>query len=702
MRACMRYNAGRVSLLGALGAALALVLACVLPRPAAAAPAHGASPPPASAYTVHRACPPPAPGHASCNALALLARTAAARAYSTRIGLAASTAVTPVARRASDSCETAPSAAAGCFGLTPSELHSAYDLADEPSGEQTVALVDAYNDPEAEADLETFDNEYGLPACTHVEGCFEQVNEHGKGETSKLPFPKTVEELDAAREGDSEEAAEAEEAEGWSIEISLDIETTRAICQSCHILLVEAGSTSYADLESAERTAASLHANEISNSWGGPECIQAAVRECVSDSSAFEDPGTVITASAGDSGYLEWFGDDSGFVGFPASSPHVVAVGGTRLELSPDGAWSNETVWNDGGESHGELDGWGATGGGCSVQFEAQPWQQEASDWSSVGCGTYRAVADVAADADPYTGLAVYDSLTEKCEIAFEEEGAGGVQTERVVNWCTIGGTSLASPLIASVFALAGGAHGVAYPARTLYENEVSSPSSLHDVKGGSNGRCDEPFVEPPGELGHSGCTSEEEAHSCSGRLICKAANGYDGPTGVGTPDGLAAFEPTGKGEGGGPPHEGGDGEEGSKDGGGGGDSGSSTGTGAEAPGAGASTPLASTSAALLSHLALTLGALVALDTSPARMHQVAFTFIATRATKVSVSLQKRVSSHGHTRWHSLLRAFELLAASGRNTERLPGRAALTGGTYRLTLTGAQGAGSEVLVFHLG
>ncbi len=197
-----------------------------------------------------------------------------------------------------------------------------------------------------------------------------------------------------------------------------------------------------------------------------------------------------------------------------------VAVGAADCR----GAWAGETVWN----------GDGATGGGCSVVFAAQPWQQSVSDWSGVGCGAKRAVVDVSADADPYTGVAVRDTSPE-CEYRYEES-----KVKHVLYWCTIGGTSVSSPLIASTFALAGGASGVEYPARTLYENELRSPGSLHDVTAGSNGECSEPFT----ETGLSGCTPAEEAASCATKGICLAGTGYDGPTGVGTPDGIAAFKP--------------------------------------------------------------------------------------------------------------------------------------------------------------
>ena len=141
---------------------------------------------------------------------------------------------------------------------------------------------------------------------------------------------------------------------------------------------------------------------------------------------------------------------------------------------------------------------------------------------------------NVSADADPYTGLAVHDTSPE-CEYKYEE-----AKVKHVLYWCTIGGTSVASPLIASTFALAGGASKVEYPAKTLYENEAKSPGSLHDVTTGSNGECTKPFS----ETGLSGCTSTEESKSCAAKAICLAGTGYDGPTGVGTPDGITAFKP--------------------------------------------------------------------------------------------------------------------------------------------------------------
>ncbi len=485
-----RLVASRILAAGALCALLTLFWLAPQPAGAQGSQRVAVSPLPASDYSVRPVCAPPAPGHASCLALELVAQTPAARAHSHPLGMTRSVPIR--AGEAAEVCRP-PIAAEGCWGLRPQDLHSAYGLPARAPSQQTIALVDAYDDPTAEKDLKVYDNEFELPACTHANGCFTKINQQGK----RKPLPEA-----------NDEAA---------VEISLDIEIAHATCQNCHIMLVEAESLEYKNLEAAENQAVLEGATEISNSWYGDEPP--------TDSAAFDHPGIVITAAAGDYGYLNWgFSGEAapeeierGAVNYPASSPHVVAVGGTRLELnSPANTWERETVWN----------GYGATGSGCSARFAAPPWQLELPDWSIVGCGSSRAVADVAADADPYTGVAVYDSTP-------DAEG-------NVLYWRTVGGTSLASPLIAATFALAGGARGVEYPARTLYEGEARLPASLHDVESGSDGECTK-RVTPEGL---SGCTVPEEAASCSGQASCVAGPGYDGPSGVGTPDGIGAFEP--------------------------------------------------------------------------------------------------------------------------------------------------------------
>ncbi len=350
------------------------------------------SPLPASNYSTRAACTRPAPGSAGCLAVQLVPATPAARAHDHPLAMSAAAPIRP-----------SSAAAEGAFGLRPQDFHSAYDLPTSAPPGQTIAVVDAYDDPNAEHDLAVYDREFGLPECTTANGCFAKINQNGQ--TSPLP-PVSGE---------------------WSLEEALDVEAAHAICQSCRILLVEANSNSNAALEAAENRAVLAGATEVSNSWGSVEPV--------ADSPAFNHPGVVITAAAGDNGYLNWDAweaGERGSVEYPASSPHVVAVGSTRLTLR-HGEWANEAVWNNGD---------GASGGGCSAHFAAPPWQRALSNWRTVGCGGARAVADVAVDGDPYTGAAVYDSTP---------------WNGYSIGWATVGGTSLSSPVIAAAFALAGG-----------------------------------------------------------------------------------------------------------------------------------------------------------------------------------------------------------------------------------------------------
>ncbi|HEY3758289.1 MAG TPA: S8 family serine peptidase [Solirubrobacteraceae bacterium] len=398
----------------------------------------------------------------------------------------------------------------GTYGLSPEDLRSAYfpgERPDAPVGEpQTIALVDAYDDPDAEGDLAVYSKAFGLPVlprCANEAGsdCFAQVNQNG--ETGNPPVAYDQQEIELAS--------------NWAGEISIDIEVAHGICRNCRILLVEASSAGGIALEEAVKTAERLGATEVSNSWTGGERNERA-------ESPFDDPRVVITAGAGDNGYLNWAADNPDVIGanFPASSPYVIAVGGTRLTLTSAGTRASETVWN--GDARKEVGG-----GGCSAWFSAPPWQTAVPDWDSVGCGTgteaKRAVADIAADSDPDTGVAIYDSMPYYLSPGFEV----------TPGWQTIGGTSVASPIVASLFALVGGAQNVAYPAATLYSH--LGGASLYDVTAGGNGKCDDNYK--------NGCEGSMSSQSDCGAavLICNAGPGYDGPTGVGAPAGLAAFE---------------------------------------------------------------------------------------------------------------------------------------------------------------
>jgi hypothetical protein len=141
---------------------------------------------------------------------------------------------------------------------------------------QTVAIVDAFDDPNIEADLGAFDSNYGLPACTSANGCFTKVGQTG----STTSLPKA-------------------DKEGWSVEIALDVETVHSACERCKILLVEANEPTDADLATGVNEAVKLGATEVSNSYGGPE-------EAGGEEAAYKHPGVVIAASAGDQGYYDW------------------------------------------------------------------------------------------------------------------------------------------------------------------------------------------------------------------------------------------------------------------------------------------------------------------------------------------------------------------------------------------------------------
>lgn len=416
-------------------------------------------------------------------------------------------------------------------GLTPHDIVSAYHLATSGGSGQIVAVVDAYNDPNINADLQTFDTQYGLAICSTGNGCLRVVNQAG-GTT--LPANDTT---------------------GWSTEESLDVEAVHAVCSSCQIVLVEANSPSDSDLATAENTAANtIHATEISNSYGAPESTTTA-----SFQSAFNHPGIVITASSGDDGYYSY--DYLGGKGaisqpnIPAAYNTVVAVGGTSLYLSQNTttpARSYETVWNDNGPQDnyeqllsnllGAVTPLGAEGGGCSTLFPAMGWQANKSGYTNASCAGKRLVSDIAMVADPMTGFDIYDS--------FQVTNVNSCTPPNC--WVTVGGTSLSSPLVAAAFALSGGAHDVAYPAITLYGHA----GTTYDVTSGGNGICGGeraaqcPDYNTGGRanlgIGIVDCAYDGAGSVAIGTGACDAATGFDGPTGVGTPNSQSLFAKTG------------------------------------------------------------------------------------------------------------------------------------------------------------
>ncbi|MFF7079767.1 putative Ig domain-containing protein [Streptomyces lavendulae] len=327
-------------------------------------------------------------------------------------------------------------------GFGPSDLQSAYALSASAGAGATVAIIDAYDDPNAESDLATYRSQYGLPACTTANGCFKKVDQNG---------------------GTSYPTADS----GWAGEISLDVDMVSAVCPQCHILLVEANQPSMADLGTAVNRAVTMGAKYVSNSYGGGEDST----DPSSDASYFNHPGVAITVSSGDSGYG---------VEYPAASQYVTSVGGTSLRRDSSSRGWSESVW-------GSSAGGNGAGSGCSGFTTKPSWQTDS------GCAK-RTVADVSAVADPATGLAVYDS--------YQASG-----------WNVYGGTSASAPIIASVYALAGTPAAGSYPSSYPYAHTAS----LNDVTSGANG-------------------------SCGSSYLCTAKAGYDGPTGLGTPNGTAAF----------------------------------------------------------------------------------------------------------------------------------------------------------------
>jgi subtilase family serine protease len=320
-------------------------------------------------------------------------------------------------------------------GYGPSDLHSAYNITTQGSSSTIVAIVDAFGYPNAESDLAVYRAQYGLSPCTTANHCFTKYNQEGK----KKGYPSYN--------------------AGWATETALDLDMVSAMCPKCKIILVEARTNTIKNLGAAVDTAAGLGAHVISNSYAGHEKTSGPYEV------DYDHPGVAVTASSDDAGYG---------VAFPASSPHVIAVGGTTLRTSNEPRGWTETVWR-------------GAGSGCSKFYAKPTWQTD------TGCKK-RMEADVSAIADPSTGVAIYGP-------------AGGGS-----GWGVEGGTSVAAPLIGGIFGNNGGP--VNY-ASSLY----AKTGALNDVTSGTNGPC-------PGK----------PAYFCNGEV------GYDGPTGLGTPNGTTAF----------------------------------------------------------------------------------------------------------------------------------------------------------------
>jgi hypothetical protein len=398
------------------------------------------------------ACPAPAPGHAACAADVAILRSNGALVHPRLHPQNALADVRPgPPGRRGPSRSLAPATGASAASLvavgsssagqsapapgTPAWLQQAYDLSylsATRGGGDTIAIIDAYDDPTAEADLATFRSEYGLPACATANGCFQKVNEYGSSSASSLPSASNA---------------------GWETEEALDLDAVSSVCPNCHIVLVEAASSSRKDLNQAMLTGKNMGANQLSNSW--------SIVSSTPIKGTYTWPNVATIAATGDTGYVGTSGD-----AYPAAFPDVTAAGGTTLATAASGARGyGESAWSD-------------VGSGCDAS-ETKPAYQ-----TDPGCPG-RSYADLSADADPNTGLSVFDS------------GSGG--------WVLMGGTSLATPLIAAYEAVTGVSGATP---RWAYD----SSSLLNDPTSGSNGPC-----------------------AASIFYICNARAAYDGPTGVGS-----------------------------------------------------------------------------------------------------------------------------------------------------------------------
>jgi len=308
-------------------------------------------------------------------------------------------------------------------GFGPPDLQAAYKI--DPTvtvpAKPTVAIVDAYGYAALESDLATYRTQYNLPPCTKANGCLKVVNQQGQA-TPLPPNPPANDD--------------------WTVETALDVDMVSAACPKCNILVVQANSNAGDGLFVAQNAAATLGATVISDSWGGPETVPTAANltPLSAEEVYFDHPNIAIFVSAGDDGY----NDAGAGPDYPATSAHVISVGGTKLVRDASARGWTETAWTKGGSA-------------CSLSV-AKPTYQTLSP-----C-TKKATADIAAVGDPATGLAVYNAAN------------GG--------WLVIGGTSASAPFVASIFAATGNG------AQTSGAFISSKANKLYDVLSGNNGTC--------------------------------------------------------------------------------------------------------------------------------------------------------------------------------------------------------------------
>jgi|GEM_PF-5685512 len=361
-------------------------------------------------------------------------------------------------------------------GLGPVQFHNAYQMPCQVGGPvasvcatpatygPNIVIVDAGSyiggTSALENDLAMYNQKFGIPPCTVANGCLEVLNQ--SGQKSPLPPPS----------GD------------WSGEINLDVLSAHAMCQTCKITLIATDSAAAVNLNAGHTTAGNLKPAAISGSWSvlGPSSAGPL------DQTPYIQPGIAQFFSTGDHGVIPTTTQS-----YPADFPSVIAASGTLLQVNEDGTWASEVVWPVEVQSDGKE--WG-TGGGCSPVQPAPAWQKALPNWSTAGCGDKRASGDVSATGDPSSGALLYYNG----------------------HWEQTGGTSLSAPLLAAMYALAGGPPAGSEPGQILYQRFNSTNS--HDITSGNN------------------CTAATKVH-------CTAGAGFDTPSGLGTPIGLSGFSAT-------------------------------------------------------------------------------------------------------------------------------------------------------------
>jgi hypothetical protein len=467
----MRGSRPRAGVRASLLVSVCVALGVVVPSAGASVAttmkaATGYSP---SQVTTEPACPAAAPGFNSCDAEALT--TLSGQPVRPLGGSPRTSSATVAAGPDTTVSESGPAA------YSPQFIQEAYDtswLSATAGTGTTVAIVDAYGDPDAIADLDVFRATDGLPAISHSACAPSTIASHSGGEPCMVETTQT-----GATTG-------LPGPNGWDVEESLDLDAVSSMCPNCNILFIEASGTGNTALQTGDEEALKLGVKLISNSFGaihssGDSGAWTAALDSTGDAS-----GAELFASTGDDGAYV----DEGYTGsstpedtqYPAAEPYVTAVGGTELGTFAGARGVGETAWS-------------GAGAGCDT-FDAQPaWQ------ASVGTGcSGRAVSDVSADADPDSGLNIYDTYS-----------GGG--------WQVIGGTSLSAPLTAAFTAVTAANADSSADSHGLLSGQwaYADASELNDITSGSDG---------------SDCTGSA---SYNASQICNARSGWDGPTGVGS-----------------------------------------------------------------------------------------------------------------------------------------------------------------------